>query len=248
MVWIQRRPAWLLLALWSACSGPAVHGEPVTTAKPLPVRAGAQGPSPAGPRPVHHLKPLSTRTIPGGVACLIRLRELQIPFRSRDSVNGIDTPVQITGPISGIRYRSLGRRPLLCDCRLALALARASLILANLDVRELQFSSAYRYSRMSSGKLSRHGMGLALDVHRVLVGDKLLSVKADFARDLADGCHGTSPPLNRMACLFKRWRLFDRVLTPDFDRAHHNHFHLAILSLHRRRFPPRDGRTEPLHE
>ena len=23
--------------------------------------------------------------------------------------------------------------------------------------------------------------------------------------------------------------LFDRVLTPDFDRAHYNHFHLAIL-------------------
>jgi hypothetical protein len=168
-----------------------------------------------------------------------------VRYRSREQVKGILTPVEVLGPLGDIHYRATGRRPMLCDCRLALALLRAAPLLSNLGITELHFSNTYRYSRMPSGKLSRHALGLAIDVHRVRTDRDLLRVERDFERGLDDGCQSHRPTLNRMACLLGRWGLFDRILTPDDDQAHYNHFHLAILSLHRRRFPPGDTPSEP---
>jgi len=204
-------------------------------------RAGTS--SPAGPAPpVENLKAHDSRTLPGGLACLIQLQELGISHRNLRSLRGVDTPVRVTGLVGGIRYKPMGRRSLIADCRLVLALHRAAPYLRNLGVSEVHFSGAYSYRRMPSGRLSRHAMGLAIDVHRVVVGDRLLKVSEDYELGLEeDGCRSDAPPLNRMACLLQDWGLFDRVLTPDFDRAHFNHFHLAILSLHRRRHVPRDS-------
>lgn len=209
-------------------------------------RPGAARP-PAMGAPLDHsrLQHYSSRTLPGGLACLIKLKTNGIPHAHLRRLRGVDTPVRITGPIGGVLFRALGRLPLACDCRLALALHRAAPYLRNLGVTELHFSNAYSYRMMPSGRPSRHAMGLAIDVHRVKVGDEVLTLEEDYALSLPDGgCTGDSPALNRVGCLLRAKGLFDRVLTPDFDRAHHNHFHLAILSLHRRRRPPRDGRLQ----
>lgn len=239
-------------AFLSACTGGAIL-DPSAAHRPPPDPLESSAPRTrprraTGPAPVYRFKRHSTRTLPAGLTCLLRLKADGIPHQHRDRVKGVDTPVIITGPVAGIRFRSLGRTRLLCDCRLALALSRAAPVLRNLGVQELHFSSAYRYSHMPSGKLSRHAMGLALDVHRVVVNGQRLSLKQDFQLGLGDGCAGSNPVLNRMACLLKKWGLFDRVLTPDFDAAHYNHFHLAILSLHRRRFVPRDQPGEASKE
>jgi hypothetical protein len=178
------------------------------------------------------------RTIPGGLACLIRLRALEIEFSSLPALRGVDTPVKVTGPIGGIVYAGLGGgpKPLYADCRLVLALHRAAPYLRSLGVKVMHFSNAYSYRLMPSGRLSQHAMGLAIDVHRVTIGDELLDVQEDFELAREDGCAG--PPLNRMACLLKSWGLFDWVLTPDFDAAHRNHFHLDLYDLHRRKHRP----------
>ncbi len=214
--------------------------------------AGLSGPAsqpaapssrPSGP-PVapDQLQAHDSRTIPGGLPCLIRLRELGVPFVSLPALRGVLTPVRVTGPIGGITYRPLGgRAPLVGDCRLVVALHRAAPYLANLGVTELHYSGAYSYRLMPSGKLSQHAMGLAVDVHRVKAGDELLDVRTDYTVGLEDGCAPGQPVLNRAACLLRAWRVFDWVLTPDFDRAHDNHLHLDIYCLHRRRFVPRDA-------
>lgn len=210
---------------------------------------GEPSPSSPGPGVVQLSEPYSTRTIPGGVTCLIRLRQLKVPFRSLKSMNNVNTPVEITGPVNGIAYKPAWRGRLVCDCRFAVALHRAGLILRNLGVTEMLFSSAYRNSRLGSGRLSRHAMGLALDIHRVRTkGGDLLKVKEHFRRGLADGCIGSSPLLNRLGCLLIEWGVFDRALDPDYDRAHGNHFHFAVLSLHRRRYPPKDGVKAPVED
>jgi hypothetical protein len=187
------------------------------------------------------LPPYDSRELPGGLACLIRLRELEIPHRHLKRLRGVDTPVQVTGEVGGIRYRAMGRLPLVADCRLVLALHRAAPYLRSLGVGELHFSSAYSYRMMASGRPSRHAMGLAIDVHRVRAHGELLDVARDYELGFDDGggCAINASTLNRMGCLLQQRGLFDRVLTPDFDRAHYNHFHLAILSLHRRRRAPR---------
>jgi len=186
----------------------------------------------------------STRSLPGGLACLIRLKTLQIPHAHLRQLRGVDTPIRISGPIDGVRFVAMGRLPLACDCRLALALHRAVPYLRQLGVSELHFSNAYSYRMMPGGRPSRHAMGLAIDVHRVRAGDQLLTLEQDYELGLPEGCTGAAPLLNRLGCLLLEKGLFDRVLTPDFDRSHYNHFHLAILSLHRRRFVPQDGRLK----
>jgi hypothetical protein len=238
----------LVLALATAGCATTVRrpsAGPVADDKEQQQRRPAPLPALGAPLDHSQLDRYSTRTIPGGLACLIQLKNLGIPHAHLRRLRGVDTPVRITGPIGGVRFLALGRLPLACDCRLALALRRAAPYLSNLGVTELHFSNAYSYRMMPSGRPSRHAMGLAIDVHGIKVGDEMLKLEEDYALDLPDsGCTGDSPALNRIGCLLRDKGLFDRVLTPDFDRAQHNHFHLAILSLHRRRRPPRDGQLQ----
>jgi hypothetical protein len=189
-----------------------------------------------GLTPEDELAPHSSRTIPGRVGCLIQLANLGVPHRHLRALRGVDTPVAITGPIGGIHYRPMGRHRLVGDCRLALALHRAAPYLRNIGVTDVYFSSAYSYRLAPSGALSRHARGLAIDVHRVrTTDDGLLEISEDFelGLEVGEGCALNAPALNRMACLLAEWRIFDRVLTPDFDRAHYNHLHLAILEQRR---------------
>jgi hypothetical protein len=183
--------------------------------------------------PTERLEVQSPRTIPGGVSCLLVLERLGIPHQVLGATEGIETPVKVSGEIAGVSYRPLARIPLVADCRLVVALHRAGPYLRQLGIEEMQFSSAYRArSRMPSGKLSRHGIGLAIDVHaiRLREGGERLRVQDDFQRSLADGC--TAPTLlNRLACVVLRQGLFDLALTPDYDAAHYNHFHLDIEPL-----------------
>ena len=194
--------------------------------------------------PVEDFEPHDSRTLVGGLGCLIRLQELDIAHQHLPALRGVNTPVRVTGPVGGIVYRPLGRQPLNADCRLVLALHRAAPYLLTLGVTEVQFSGAYSYRRMPGGRLSRHALGLAIDVHRVVADGELLDVSEDYALNLReDGCRVEAPTLNRMACLLLDWGVFDRVLTPDFDRAHDNHLHLAILALRRGRLRPRGPAT-----
>jgi hypothetical protein len=238
----------LLASLLAACATTNAvipPDEPARLRAEEPPAAPASRPASSRPALPAQLPTFRSSTIPGGLACLIRLRELGVEAASLPAVKGVLTPVRVAGPINGVQLRSLGKRPLVADCRLVLALHRAAPYLLQMGVEVLHFSSSYRYSLMPSGRLSQHAMGLAIDVHKVTIHGELYDVEEDFVLGLgADACGGSSPPLNRMACLLRAWGLFDWVLTPDFDRAHRNHFHLDIYCLHRRRFPPKEAPAE----
>ena len=133
--------------------------------------------------PVEDFEPHDSRTLVGGLGCLIRLQELDIAHQHLPALRGVNTPVRVTGPVGGIVYRPLGRQPLNADCRLVLALHRAAPYLLTLGVTEVQFSGAYSYRRMPGGRLSRHALGLAIDVHRVVADGELLDVRE--YRDMA---------------------------------------------------------------
>ncbi len=187
-----------------------------------------------------------SHTIPGGLACLVRLRKLGVSFTAAGSLPNVLTPVKVTGPIGGVTYRPLYKTPMICDCRMVLALNRAGPYLKALGVEEMLYSSVYRQTKIrGSRRLSRHAKGLAIDIHRVVANGETLKVKEDFQPGMEVGCTDDFPLLNRVACVLSRRGLFDRVLTPDYDEAHFNHFHLAILSLHRRRFVPKDTLPAP---
>jgi hypothetical protein len=224
-----------------------VGGAPAAASRgTAPITAGAtyEGPASAAsarPAPAPSIDALPTyrsRTIPGGLTCLLRLRKLGIRHRPLSEVHLVNTPVELLGPVGGVQYKATWRARLIVDCRFALALHRAGPFFRALGLPIGYFSNTYRRHRKKSvARVSRHGLGLAMDLHRIRTrGGELLRVKRDYEKGLDDACDNASrPALNRLGCLLKRHGVFDVVLTPDTNRAHYNHFHFAIIDFERRR-------------
>lgn len=137
------------------------------------------------------------------------------------------------------------------DCRLVLALSDWSKILLDHDIDEVRMYSAWRppSPKWPEGKIgTRHPGALAIDAYRF--GKKLAEGKPekdrvwlDVARDFsgrigAPSCGPGAPPprskskaageLRKIVCAAADAHLFTTILTPNYDRAHWNHFHLEV--------------------
>jgi hypothetical protein len=191
------------------------------------IRAGARVPPPGAAR-----------------ACLQALGEAGVRFVPLGPLRGVRTPVEVVAPIGGVALVPRAGRPARMDCELARALAEAAPLLRRLRVDALSFSGAYDYRRRRrSRKLSEHAHGLAIDVHAVRTAAGWIDVERSFARD-PGGWRWPSPGsgalaacvgapaaaegrlLRTVTCSLALHPAFHLVLTPDYDRDHHNHFHL----------------------
>jgi hypothetical protein len=195
------------------------------------------------------LRPRSTgattvdRTLPPDADrnCLAGLSGWGIPFVTAGTVKGIETPVEITGPIGGVRLISRGRKAPLMDCELARALAEAAPGMRQLGITGLSFSGTYDYRNVrGSSKLSGHAYGLAIDVHALETSLGTLDVERDYAKD-GDRWHGSrggggncvgAPArpqgrvLRALACQLRAHGAFALILTPDDNYDHRNHLHI----------------------
>ncbi|MCB9555854.1 MAG: extensin family protein [Deltaproteobacteria bacterium] len=164
------------------------------------------------------------------LACLLRLKRAAVRYRvPAHPPASVANPLLLRGRLAGVEFRPFARRgSLLADCRLLDALRRTAKILGKHGVRVAVFSNAYsRRRRLPSGRASRHTAGLAIDVHRFVFAERVLTVEQDFARGVP--CTRAVQPLNRLHCALSKAKIFDRILTPDSDRAHYNHFHWAVI-------------------
>jgi hypothetical protein len=177
-------------------------------------------------------------------SCLAALQSRGVPFVSAGEVRGIETPIEITGPIDGIRLISRGRRAALMDCELARSLVEAAPFMRDLGVTGLSFSGTYTYRNVKgSSKLSGHAYGLAIDVHAVETRLGSLDVERDYARDAGRWQHGDrrrqalascvgDPPrpegrlLRALACGLRSQRSLRLVLGPDDNYDHRHHLHI----------------------
>jgi hypothetical protein len=130
------------------------------------------------------------------------------------------------------------------DCRLALALDDFAAELSAHDVVEVIHYSAYRPPEASWPEervASQHAGALAIDVASFVKRDgRTLEVLRDFhGRVGARPCAAGSAPwpatreaieLRSIVCDATGARLFNVALTPDFNRAHRNHFHLEVAA------------------
>ncbi|TMQ03010.1 MAG: extensin family protein [Deltaproteobacteria bacterium] len=128
--------------------------------------------------------------------------------------------------LGGIAYTpAFGKGPYKLDCQLALALATIGPDLAAAGVREVRFGSIYRWSNVRVGgktknALSRHALGLAMDV--VSFVDES-GREAKVARDYRAG-DDLLLDVERTINASSSFRL---VLTPKNDPiSHSDHFHL----------------------
>lgn len=166
--------------------------------------------------------------------CKAELERRGVAFKPAKRA-GIATGVEIAGPLGGIPWT--GERPLVIDCSLAVSLDEAGRYLRELGVTQARFSSAYsRRNVRFTNRPSKHSFGLAIDVHAFDAGTLgTLRIDRDYEQGLGDDVDCVGRPLTQggavlriMQCQLVRSGLFHLVLSPDYDDAHHDHFHLEV--------------------
>jgi hypothetical protein len=180
--------------------------------------------------------------------CEAELTARKIDFE-RDDAQGVLAPVRLKGALHGVVYRT-NLKPEqrettaweIADCRLVLALDDFAAILAKHDIVEVRHYSMYRKPRREDDKVrSQHAGGLALDAARFIRKDgSQLDVLADFkgrrgSKTCGDKARKVKDPaaieLRAIVCEAVEQHLFTVTLTPNFNRAHKNHFHLEVTPL-----------------
>lgn len=149
---------------------------------------------------------------------------------------GIAKAVEITGTLGGVALTAIDQ-PLVIDCSLAVSLDEAGRYIKALGIEKATFSSAYsRRNVRGTNRPSKHSYGLAIDVH-TFTGPDLgtLRVDRDYEQGLGDEVDCVGSPVTQggailkvLQCQLVRSGLFHLVLSPDYDDAHHDHFHLEV--------------------
>jgi hypothetical protein len=154
---------------------------------------------------------------------------------------GIALAVEVTSMPGGVQIG--GDAPLVIDCSLAVSLHEITRYLHALGIDHAHFASAYsRRNVRGTNHPSKHSFGLAIDVSS-FTGPDLGTVRVarDYEQGLGDALDCVGAPLTQggavlkiLQCQLVRSGLFHLVLSPDYDDAHHDHFHLEAKPWHER--------------
>jgi hypothetical protein len=165
-----------------------------------------------------------------GKKCLRDLREMGVFFKKAPRKRKVTTPIIVPemrfGPL--FLVPTFRKPPFMMDCRLARGIAQFSELISSLGVSELRFSTIYQYRKVRTrrgrgtrGALSRHSLGLAMDVFEITManGEKFV-VKDDY---------WFNPTLMKIELALRATGAFRAILTPSVDPvSHRDHFHFEI--------------------
>ncbi len=183
-------------------------------------------------------------------ACIALLDQRHIPYSREEPKRGVKIPVRLTGKVGGVLYRTdfpdgeRGRVPWeIFDCRLVLSLDDFGEILRAHSIAEVRMSSAWGQPAKSWPMTEwgrRHQGALAIDVRELRKDDgQVLNVLEHFHGQLGGALcvPAARPPspdspeareLHDLVCAAAREHVFNSVLTPNYNPAHKNHFHLEL--------------------
>jgi hypothetical protein len=176
------------------------------------------------------------------------IAERGLPFaESPEPIPGVRLPGRLTGPLRGVwihgtDVRRIAESPYeILDGRLALALDDFCRILAEHEIVELVHFTILRLRPTATSPLTRHPGALAIDLGELKRSHGTwLRVKRDF--DAALGAKTCGPGATRpesdagrllqsLLCEARQRGIFHYALTPHFDAAHADHFHLEIKPI-----------------
>lgn len=189
-------------------------------------------PATAGPRkipnmPVGWTWPPSQAMRDAGSRCLEALTEAGVKWSPAPATPRVTTPIVLdTLTLGDIELRPTYRKPpFVMDCHLALSLHAHSADMRAVGVAALRFSTIHDYRKIRVGGrkrsiLSRHAIGLAIDVPEiVLVDGSVLDVKSQYAAG--------HPVLHALEVVLGGADDLRTPLTPGNDpKSHDDHFHL----------------------
>jgi hypothetical protein len=178
------------------------------------------------------------------------LEQRAIPFRRVEpGPSGVRAPIRLEGPLHGVSVHSTlppekrADSPYeVLDARLALALDDFCILLERHQVVELVHFTMYRAGASPAADSdhlpTRHPGGLAIDVGALRRRDGVwLDVGAHWKSDIGARTCGPGAKTHTgeqiqeligLLCEAAEQRLFHYMLTPHYDRAHHDHLHLEI--------------------
>lgn len=165
-----------------------------------------------------------------GERCMQSLTLVGIAFQTQQHAPGrIATPVVVPSMnFAGLAVRQLhGTRAPVMDCHMALALARHASMLKSLGIRGLVVAGFFQNRRARlRGRtlpiLSRHALGLAVDIRAFVTDDgRTLSVR-DYDRE---------PLFQRVETELISHGQLRAVVTPHSDLGHRSHFHISATML-----------------
>lgn len=156
-----------------------------------------------------------------GQDCLRKLDALGVEWKRAPATRKVATPIYVPKmEIDGVKLSPIWRKPpFVMDCQLALSFAeRGAAALRSAGVVELRFAGIHDLRNIAGTHiLSRHALGLAMDVFEIVTED---GVRHVVERDYPDV----------VLLSVERWindtGVFRYLLTPGNDPRHHkDHFH-----------------------
>jgi hypothetical protein len=180
----------------------------------------------------------------------VELDRRRVPYiRVTERIHGVPAPIRLTGPLHGVWIHSVlpeeerATTPFeILDARLALALWDLCRILSHHDVVEVVHFTMYRPAaelREDPNKpQTRHPGGMAIDVGALKKANgDWLAVGPHWPASIGSQTCGPGArklvsrrgrELVSILCETSDQRLFHYMLTPHFNREHHDHWHLEI--------------------
>lgn len=161
---------------------------------------------------------------------------------------GVDDPIRLTLPANGMSYRYVSNTDprsvfTVVHCELAVSLARAAPMLRARGVVEVADIGVYNYRCIGGGTppdcpngISQHAYAKAIDIAGLTIEDgTFYSVNDDWVidPDPEDTCLAPTEPgadtfLHQTICELKQAGVWNIVLTPNYNDAHRNHFHVDL--------------------
>lgn len=158
---------------------------------------------------------------------------------------GVEDPITVTLPLNGVGYRYNGstdpRKTLYGDCALMKSLADAAPIMRKHEIVEFVDIGIYNYRCIDQSKtppnctMSQHAYAKAIDIAAWKTSDGTkYTVLTDWNVDPATTtCSAATEGdkdtfLHKVICELKAAGVWNIVLTPNYNDAHRNHFHVDL--------------------
>lgn len=183
---------------------------------------------------------------PVAATCKDWLDLYQVTYTVGPTSPGVVDPVTVTMPINGMPYRSGGaaRTKMFGDCTIIKSLARAAPMLRAKQIVEVTDLGVYNYRCIGNtgtppncpNGISQHAYGNAIDLasFKDMAGMTYV-VNTDFVIDpapektcTAATVAGKDRLLHELICGLKAAKLFNIVLTPNYNTDHRDHFHVDM--------------------
>lgn len=184
-------------------------------------------------------------TPPVDAGCHAMLDALGLDWTVAAPERGIADPVRVQPVIGGVTYRyetSTTPTAMLMDCALAPRLVQLSALVSEYGIVEIEHIGIYNYRCIGGGNPdtdgctpSIHAFAQAIDLHAFHLADgTVYDVTTDFVITVRnDSCPIASSSeadrvLKAIACRLVDERIFNIVLTPNYNADHRDHFHCDL--------------------